>query len=67
MLENLTIKNYVIVGELNLNFSDGFSVLTGETGAGKSTRKHFGFMYLCFSSPPVIYCIISNRFIIIII
>jgi len=36
MLENLTIKNYVIVGELNLNFSDGFSVLTGETGAGKS-------------------------------
>ena len=36
MLENLTIKNYVIVDQLNLNFSDGFSVLTGETGAGKS-------------------------------
>jgi len=36
MLENLTIKNYVIVDELNLNFSEGFSVLTGETGAGKS-------------------------------
>jgi len=36
MLENLTIKNYVIVSELNLTFSEGFSVLTGETGAGKS-------------------------------
>tara|TARA_B110000008_G_scaffold43630_1_gene41253 strand:- start:11780 stop:13435 length:1656 start_codon:yes stop_codon:yes gene_type:complete len=36
MLENLIIKNYVIVDQLNLNFSEGFSVLTGETGAGKS-------------------------------
>lgn len=36
MLENLSIKNYVIVDQLSLNFSSGFSVLTGETGAGKS-------------------------------
>jgi DNA repair protein RecN (Recombination protein N) len=36
MLENLLIKNYVIVGELDLNFLLGFSSLTGETGAGKS-------------------------------
>ncbi|MDG1095124.1 MAG: DNA repair protein RecN [Methylophilaceae bacterium] len=36
MLENLLIKNYVIVEELDLNFLLGFSSLTGETGAGKS-------------------------------
>jgi DNA repair protein RecN (Recombination protein N) len=36
MLENLLIKNYVIVDELDLSFLLGFSSLTGETGAGKS-------------------------------
>ncbi|MDA7842847.1 DNA repair protein RecN [Methylophilaceae bacterium] len=36
MLENLLIKNYVIVDKLDLNFLLGFSSLTGETGAGKS-------------------------------
>ncbi|MBT4759683.1 MAG: DNA repair protein RecN [Nitrosomonadales bacterium] len=36
MLENLLIRNYVIVDELDLNFLLGFSSLTGETGAGKS-------------------------------
>ena len=36
MLENLSIKNFVIVDKLNLTFKGGFSALTGETGAGKS-------------------------------
>ncbi len=36
MLENLSIKNFVIVNHLELNFTSGFSALTGETGAGKS-------------------------------
>ena len=36
MLENLSIKNFVIVDHLELNFESGFSALTGETGAGKS-------------------------------
>ena len=36
MLENLTIKDFIIVDELEVNLSPGFSVLTGETGAGKS-------------------------------
>ena len=36
MLENLSIKNFVIVNHLELNFKSGFSALTGETGAGKS-------------------------------
>lgn len=36
MLTNLTIKHYAIIDELELEFSDGLTVLTGETGAGKS-------------------------------
>ena len=36
MLESLSIKNFVIVDQLELNFEDGFTSLTGETGAGKS-------------------------------
>ena len=35
MLE-LRIKNFAIIDELNLSFSKGFNILTGETGAGKS-------------------------------
>ncbi len=36
MLHNLIIKNFILIEELNVNFSSGFSVITGETGAGKS-------------------------------
>lgn len=36
MLLNLSLKNFVIVDELQLSFDGGFTVLTGETGAGKS-------------------------------
>ena len=36
MLVKLSIKNYVLIEDLSINFGDGFSVLTGETGAGKS-------------------------------
>jgi len=36
MLRSLTIRDFVIVERLDLEFSPGFTVLTGETGAGKS-------------------------------
>jgi DNA repair protein RecN (Recombination protein N) len=36
MLTELRIKNFAIIDELNLSFSKGFNILTGETGAGKS-------------------------------
>ncbi len=36
MLTNLYIKNFILIDELNIDFSDGFNVFTGETGAGKS-------------------------------
>lgn len=36
MLKSLHISNYALINELNIDFNDGMSVLTGETGAGKS-------------------------------
>src|SRR5687768_8156983 len=36
MLRSLTIRDFVIVDRLDLEFEPGFTVLTGETGAGKS-------------------------------
>ena len=35
-LKSISLRNFVIVRELDLDLSSGFSVLTGETGAGKS-------------------------------
>ena len=36
MLTSLTIQNYALIQELNINLSNGLSIITGETGAGKS-------------------------------
>ncbi len=36
MLINLSIKNYALIDNLNVNFTKGFTTITGETGAGKS-------------------------------
>lgn len=36
MLFNLSIENVALIKKADINFNDGFSVLTGETGAGKS-------------------------------
>lgn len=36
MLQTLSLRDFVIVDQLELDFSSGFTVLTGETGAGKS-------------------------------
>lgn len=36
MLLSLSIKNYALISELHIEFERGFSVITGETGAGKS-------------------------------
>jgi DNA repair protein RecN (Recombination protein N) len=36
MLQSLSIRDFVIVSKLDLEFQPGFTVLTGETGAGKS-------------------------------
>ena len=36
MLQHLHITNYALIEDLSVDFTDGFSVITGETGAGKS-------------------------------
>ncbi len=36
MLKSLSIKNIVLIEKLKLNYNSGFSVFSGETGAGKS-------------------------------
>jgi DNA repair ATPase RecN len=36
MLKHLHIQNYALISHLDIDFENGFSVLTGETGAGKS-------------------------------
>ena len=36
MIKSVLIKNFILIDELFLEFEDGFNVLTGETGAGKS-------------------------------
>lgn len=36
MLQSLYIQNYALIDKLDISFTSGFSVITGETGAGKS-------------------------------
>jgi DNA repair protein RecN (Recombination protein N) len=36
MLKSLSIKNYALIDKANIGFGSGFTVITGETGAGKS-------------------------------
>jgi DNA repair protein RecN (Recombination protein N) len=36
VLQQLNINNYALIDQLSINFSNGFSVITGETGSGKS-------------------------------
>lgn len=36
MLKSLSIKNIAVIESVSVDFSDGFNILTGETGAGKS-------------------------------
>lgn len=36
MLTSLSIQNYALINQLSIDFTDGLSIITGETGAGKS-------------------------------
>jgi len=36
MLQSISIQNFALINHLEIDFSDGFSVITGETGSGKS-------------------------------
>lgn len=36
MLERLSVKNFAIIEDIDINFKNGFNIISGETGAGKS-------------------------------
>ncbi|PIX08164.1 MAG: DNA repair protein RecN, partial [Flavobacteriaceae bacterium CG_4_8_14_3_um_filter_34_10] len=36
MITQLTIKNYALIEDIKVNFEEGLTIITGETGAGKS-------------------------------
>ena len=36
MITELSIKNFAIIDDISIKFQEGLTVLTGETGAGKS-------------------------------
>ena len=36
MLQKLSISNYALIASLSVDFDNGFTAITGETGAGKS-------------------------------
>lgn len=36
MLQSLAIKNFALIDDLKISFSEGYTIITGETGAGKS-------------------------------
>src|SRR5688572_8464435 len=54
MLRSLSIRDFVIVDRLELEFSPGFTVLTGETGAGKSILVDALAMVLGERADPVV-------------
>jgi DNA repair protein RecN (Recombination protein N) len=36
LISQLSIKNFALIEDINVNFKEGFTIITGETGAGKS-------------------------------
>ena len=36
MIRNLVIQNFALIDQIDIQFSGGFTVITGETGSGKS-------------------------------
>ena len=68
MLKQLHIANYALIDELNVSFGNGFSVITGETGAGKSILLGaLGFALGDRADTGVLYdkdkkCVVEARF-----
>lgn len=49
MLKRIYIKNYALIREIEVNFNEGFTIISGETGAGKSIL--INSLYLAFGEP----------------
>lgn len=69
MLKHLYISNYALIDELSVSFDNGFNVITGETGAGKSILLGaLGFALGDRADTNVLYdkekkCIVEARFV----
>lgn len=69
MLAQLTISNFAIVRELEIDFHSGMTAITGETGAGKSIAIDALGLCLaaerkptwCVAAPPVPTCAHASR------
>ncbi len=55
MLAQLTISNFAIVRELEIDFHSGMTAITGETGAGKSIA--IDALGLCLGRPTPTWCV----------
>jgi DNA repair protein RecN (Recombination protein N) len=70
MLAKLAIENYALIDKLEIDFSNGFSVITGETGAGKSILLGALGLILGQRTDPAVLldstrkCIVEGHFII---
>ena len=60
MIKNLLIKNFAIIDELLINFDSGLTVITGETGSGKSIIIE-SLLILSESFSSLSYCMFYNK------
>ena len=51
MIKKLIVKNFAILEDIEINFYDGLTILTGETGAGKSLSSPFLIISMLALSP----------------
>ena len=63
MITSLDIKGLAVIDSLHINFSEGFNVITGETGAGKSILiKALSILLGTSKNPKESISLIQQRF-----
>ena len=55
MLTHLHVKNLAVVEDIEVDFSEGLNIITGETGAGKCNKVDFAttLLQLCLHCKPL--------------
>ena len=59
MIKRLSISNYVLIDKLSIDLKDGFTSITGETGAGKSIL--LGALGLILGERADTHCLADNN------
>jgi DNA repair protein RecN (Recombination protein N) len=60
MIASLRIENFALIDEVHIQFTKGFTVITGETGSGKSTQIS-QYAIDCILNPKGIYTPLKER------